>query len=38
MIRLHHGTDVNSAQDILQNGLNQANAASPRCWQRVRGE
>jgi hypothetical protein len=26
-IRLHHGTDVTSAQDILHNGLNQASAA-----------
>jgi hypothetical protein len=27
MIRLYHGTDVNSARDVLQNGLSQANAA-----------
>src|SRR2546423_12779527 len=33
-IRLHHGTDENSANDILHNGLDQARAAS----QNVTGE
>jgi hypothetical protein len=34
MIRLHHGTDENSANDILHNGLNAASAAR----QNVTGE